>query len=249
MHEGILGRTKGAALSILAVAALALGGCRPEPTELEPAATAGTGAGAEAPTSQPEAGGENEDIRLTAHADGWEGWRAIQRRVTPLRVTLHNDSERAIVLRYDAFAVRGHLDTYAVVPPYRMEGDVDTYVATADFDPVGPPGLAGHGFSIAPPYAGVYPSATVADGYAWDAAYYGGYDGFWTDVELPTEQMLERVLPEGIVGPGGYVDGVLFFEHVPREETGLILFAELESTGADAPVARFEIPLVVEDEG
>jgi hypothetical protein len=41
----------------------------------------------------------------------------------------------------------------------------------------------------------------------------------WREIVLPTEEILERALPEGVIDPGGQVEGFLHFAKVDVEES------------------------------
>jgi hypothetical protein len=235
-------------LGLVAVAACVAVGCRSEPTELQPA-PAGEVGGGEVPPPGAERTVQEAGVRLTAEADGWLGWDAIQRKVTPLRVRLDNDGDKPVLLQYEAFVVTSERgERYAVVPPFEMDQDVETYVAVDRYGPITEPYWDYDLFSVAPYYARTYPGFAVYDTYAWDAGYYGPYANYWVDVDLPTREMIYRVLPEGVVEPGGFVEGVLFFEHVPEDARGLTLRAVLKNPDTDQVFARMEMPLVLEEE-
>jgi hypothetical protein len=172
--------------------ALAMG-CRNEPTELQPAVAGG----GESPPPAATLSEQDSGVSLVAEADGWTGWQPIQRQVTPLRVRIHNEGAEPIVVRYDAFVVRGEdpEQSYGVVPPMTMDQEVETYVASNAYGPIADPYYDSNAFSVAPYYSGVYPGMAVSNGYAFDAGYYNTWDGYWVDTELPTEEMLERVMP------------------------------------------------------
>ena len=90
---------------------------------------------------------------------------------------------------------------------------------------------------MAPYYSAVYSTMGVYDPY-----YYDAYETYYADIDLPTPEMLQHALPEGVVDPGGSVTGFIYFEDVsddvPRVEfrgqlvdasTGTIPFAVEES--------------------
>jgi len=237
-------------LSIAALCALlGLAGCRSEPTELQPA-------------NEPTAGAENEpadapvaeaddDVHVSIRPEGWLGWDAIQRYVTPMHVTVNNQGDTPVLVRYESFVVRGAGATYRAVPPWQMDQEAQGFVARHTYAPIEDPLATWSGYQLAPPYSPVYPSDTVVRSQGFSSNYYAGFEGYWTEAELPTEEMLRRVIPEGLLAPGGQVDGVIFFEHVPEDATGLELHVELATEGApDAPdaYARMTIPLVVQNE-
>lgn len=235
--------------TVALVALLGVAGCRSEPTELQPA-------------TEPTAGAENElaagsavqtdnGVRVVVRPDGWLGWDAIQRYVTPMRVTVTNSGDTPVLVRYESFTVHGAGDTYRAVPPWQMDQEATGFVARHVYSPIDDPLATWSGYQLAPPYSTVYPSDTVARSQGFDANYYAGFEGYWRDEALPTEEMLRRVLPEGLLTPGGEISGVLFFEHVPAGAVGLELHVDLATEGSPTATdayARVTIPLVVENE-
>lgn len=225
----------------LSLAYLALGlslGCRAEPTELRPSAgaTAHT-AGAESAFG---AGDEAEGVALVAMPDAWTGWTGIERAVTPLRVRVDNQSDRSIVVRYDHFKVSSPDHLYAAIAPMQM----DERVMRAYSGPIDPVWSYDR-YTVAPYYQNAYPAFGVYSDYPWNRSYWSPYPADWIDVELPTAEMLRRVLPEGVIAPGGHVEGVLFFEHVPDDATSLRLEASFPDARSDEVIARLEVPVVV----
>lgn len=226
-------RTMLCALGALTVAA----GCRNEPTELQPASFAGG-----------EVTERSAGILLTAQPDGWRGWDAIQRAVTPLRVRLRNTSDTPIVIEYSSFEVVAPTGTFAALPPLAMDQEVEVVIGPGA--PIIDPVWQDPAFAVAPQYAGYYPGARVYPGYeyGWRGATSARPTPVFAEVELPTHEMLEQMLPEGVLDPGGEIEGVLFFEHVPAGTWGLELQAAFRDPATGAVVTRLSIPLTVEDE-
>lgn len=85
--------------------------------------------------------------------------------------------------------------------------------------------------------------------YAWPP-YYGPYVYYWGPryyPEGPTEAVMARGLPEGVLHPGGTVSGYVYFQHAANQTTGLDL--SFVVNGADGKrLTTLHVPLeVVED--
>lgn len=146
---------------------------------------------------------------LTVTADGsvWDGSPTnLDTKVTPVWVTLHNKTGQPLRIQYDEFVLRGARGgSYAALTPYALRA-VDS----------GPRYEVSNGgyferFSIAPYLAPHYPWLPV-----WGSPLPSGLDGHSvTDrAILPTTSMIERALPEGVLGDGGTASGYLYFQRV-----------------------------------
>jgi len=83
-------------------------------------------------------------------------------------------------------------------------------VSGQQYNPIPDPGFGYTAFELAPGYSDYYPSVRpCADPY-----YYGYYYPRWRSINLPTDGMLRRALPEGILNSGGRLDGYLYFEEL-----------------------------------
>ncbi len=66
----------------------------------------------------------------------------------------------------------------------------------------------------------MYPDLTVTD-YDVEPETEDDYDATWypywgtVEARLPTPTMLQNALPEGVIKPGGRLDGYVYFQHVP----------------------------------
>jgi len=102
-----------------------------------------------------------------------------------------------------------------------VKGTVSEPLMARRYRPIDPIGFDYRYFRVAPHYRTVYPSLSVytADPFFFDPYYYSHYYPYWQRVriELPTREMLRRVLPEGVLAEGGRLEGFLYFERV--EET------------------------------
>lgn len=146
-------------------------------------------------------------ITVEARARAWAAEPAdLHTRVTPLLVGISNESTRPLRIRYDAFAlVTARGPSLAAIPPYDV-GDSATR-------PVAVVGRPARGFAVAPYLARYYPDLPTANAsFPFDSVHYRTYAPRLRDGELPTWQMVQQALPEGVLAPGGSVRGFVYFE-------------------------------------
>src|SRR5690606_19690884 len=142
-------------------------------------------------------------VVLTTEVDAWTGNSEVLANVTPVKVTLLNNSGAPLRIQYRQFVLRAEDGTsIPALPPYRIEGSVTAPVAVLEYDPAAP-GFLHDGFRIDPVYADAYPGI-VPYGYPIrrDLDYYNRYYARWRK-PLPTQEMVTQALPEGVVEPGG----------------------------------------------
>jgi hypothetical protein len=163
-------------------------------------------------------------IEVAVAPGAWPGRSDIRRYTTPLEVTIENGSDRPVTLRYQDFALVSEAgEVYAALPPFEIDGRIRERAGTAVAHPVWPtPGFYHHRFYVSPYYAHFYPSLRRhPPPFYYDPFYYDFYYDriytIWREVDLPTEEMLEQALPEGVIQPGGRVSGTVYFQPVdPR---------------------------------
>jgi hypothetical protein len=68
-----------------------------------------------------------------------------------------------------------------------------------------------------------------------DRNYSNAYCSIFSEAKLPTPQMFDLLLPEGVVDNGGHAAGFLYFEKVDNDEKDIAFRADL----ADAASGRF----------
>jgi hypothetical protein len=179
-------------------------GCAMGP-ELTPAPAANRVAGLE-----DAAIGEVAGVRTVVRADAWTGVPAALPELTPLQTSIENHSGRPLRIQYRQFALVALSGRrYAALPPYKIEGTAVTS------GPIMAPAFPYREFSFAPYYN---PTPLELPGwpgpFPYDPDYGTRYYGLWR-APLPTEDMLEKALPEGVLKAGGYLQaGFLYFEEV-----------------------------------
>lgn len=201
------------------MAALMLAGCAQNPS-LAPASDAELVAGTAVAIATAA------DIAVTAQGDAWRDRVDIDEALTPLRVSIVNNGDRSLLINYADFALVGDYgQRYAALPPYAIDATVTEPVLARTYVPLQRLYITHDGFYIAPHYHRVYPGLTPFERHRlyYDSRYYNHYYPYWQRMrtvaryELPTPEMLERALPEGVLEPGGRLEGFLYFEKLPAE--------------------------------
>ena len=226
-----------AALSLIA----ALSACE-SITNLAPAPSAESAKGKPQSAIATEA-----DIQVVAAAPEWPGHYAIGSEVTPMRLVISNRGEQPISVRYSKIRLIDPSGTsYGALPLYQIKGEVETTVEFRNSRPIYEPGFRGQRFRPAPYYSMVYPHYPVYSGPFYnDHGYYDAYDSYFVGVELPTDRMREEALPEGVLEPGGRVEGWVYFEKVPEELPRVVLRTDLENARTGRTFGELRVPFVV----
>ena len=128
---------------------------------------------------------------------------------------------------------------HGALPPLEIEGSVQEPVQEA---------FGYRGFVGAPHYAGRYRHFPLHAGpYPYDPFYYDTYYDYWAEIDLPTQEMIGRALPEGVLEPGGYVQGWLYFEKVSDDASSRVVFrADLVDQASGRTFGEVRIPFRVE---
>lgn len=228
----------------LGVLVLATAGCIPE-ARLQPRPEARSLAG-----ERSAAVAESTGVRLIADGDAWKGHPGnLERRLTPVEVRLENHSGRPLSIRYEHFDLLGQSRfRYAALSPLLMQ----------EASEAGPVCVARY----APSYSwGLYTSWGPRWGWRspsswrpwWPGPYYDPfYDPFYgpgpyvrCEEPLPTQDMMERALPEGNLEDGGTVSGFLYFQGVADRERQVTLQVQLVDASTGEPFGELSIPFQV----
>jgi hypothetical protein len=97
------------------------------------------------------------------------------------------------------------------------------------------------------PYWGYGYAGIGAWPYWWgpDTGYYDTYYPYMRALRLPTRSMLRKGIPEGVIAPGGYVQGFLFFSKVHPNLTRVAFVAKLRGAHTGQRFATIRIPFQV----
>ena len=153
-------------------------------------------------------------VRVEARVNAWKwGPATLEQSVTPVLVQIDNNSTRPLLIRYTSLQLIGNAQRrLSAMPPYDINGTLQqSYTVRNPFY-----GIAG--FDVAPYLWRYYPFLTRFDGaFPYDSYYYDPYITRFRQVQLPTPEMIQRALPEGVLRPGGRLTGFVYFEPVSND--------------------------------
>jgi hypothetical protein len=176
------------------------------------------------------------DVEVVARAGAWRGWpRDLPRFVTPIHVSLVNRGAGPVRVGLDSFAlVSSSGPRRDPIAPEEVRGVV--------FEPP-PAALPSAGFSLGPM------------GRPWEPDWVlgGPMIGAWADpvartgeqFSLPTPDVRNLALREGVLEPGRAASGFVYFERVPGWATPVNVAAQLIDAASGEPLDRVDIPLVL----
>jgi hypothetical protein len=181
-------------------------------------------------------------VHVEVVADAWpERWDFGD--VQPLLVTIENNSGTKLRIRADQFAVIGPSATGATLPPFDIR---ETAIADPWFTPGRYP-YSVNGFWVAPYLSRYYPDLRPFGGaFVYDPWYYSTFYAAMARVKLPTNDMLLRAIPEGVLEPGGRVTGFLYLENKPRSGDECTFVADLVSADNGEHFGRVRVPIEVD---
>jgi hypothetical protein len=182
------------------------------------------------------------DVRVVLQTTHWPGPTAIQQEITPVRVLITNQGKDPIAIRYQDFALYTPSgERLGAIPPFEVSGSVQQPITAGPA--VMSPTFSWTGFSVAPAYAPIYPTLTPwGSGFAWDPWYYRNYSSYWVNVPLPSPDMLAAALPEGVLQPGGRLDGWLYFPGIPRSADTVTFHAAITNPLTGIVSHDLEVP-------
>lgn len=194
--------------------------------------TTGAGEGAMA-----TAGG----VRVVARSEAWQ-WdpKDLNSKVTPILIELQDDGDRPAQVRYNRISLvdaDGH--RFHAMPPYDIDMNITERYQVQN------PYYGFSRFAVAPYLSRYYPRFLRYNGaFAYDPAYYSPYITRYRAVELPTVDMVQRALPEGVLSPGGTASGFVYFESLDRDARTLTLEVEIVDADANTVLGTARIPFV-----
>jgi hypothetical protein len=218
----------------VAVALAVIAACAPRPT-LTPAPEAQPAPGPPGGATAVAAG-----VEVRAWPEQWDADPAnLVAEVTPLLVRLENRGTQDVLIRYELFELRNPAgDNFSAIPPFELDATV--------VEPIMVPRYPVTGFRVAPHLRAYYPRLSpFADPFALDRAFWTRHHTAWRDIQLPTADMVQMALPEGVLEPGGVVSGFVYFERLTEQPTEVTLDYRL-TTPAGNDVGSVRIPFSVE---
>ena len=220
---------------VLAALLASVGTCATEP-ELLPASGHTSAIGRRSLAVESRSG-----VTVTADGSVWDGSpKNLVTEVTPVWVTLQNGTGRPFRVQYDEFTLRGTSGaSYIALAPYALRASRSNPVFEV------PNGGYFDKFRVAAYLAPFYPWLPVWDG---PLPYGPSIHSVAWRASLPTDSMLDRALPEGVLENGGTASGYLYFQKVGTQEGKVTFLAWLqEPTWAPQPthgLASIDIPFL-----
>ncbi len=203
---------------------------------------------------------ESGGVRVWVNGDAWRADPLDLRDVlTPVHVNIENSSTRPVRLAYGDFSLVGDSGMrYAAMSPLRADSQLprsergpspseEPVLVLAVAHRASParvqPRFRHRQFYIAPQYEYYYPGYPLW-GSPFPYTYFGGGPYSWPRT-LPTDDMIAEALPEGVLEPGGQVDGFVYFQGVTQRETRVRFDYKLYDARADSTLGEVIIPLRV----
>lgn len=188
-----------------------------------------------------------QGVHVTARADSWGGDARISSEVTPVRVLIKNDSEASIAIRLRNFELVENEQSYRPLPLHDIEGLVLVDEVAARGSELELAARRALSFKFAPFYKATDPELdTYAGEFGVDEEYLTTFGPEFDMTSLPTETMWRAALPEGVLMPGGYLDGYLYFQQLPGSMTSASFQATFPRAAVPTVVATFDMPVQLE---
>lgn len=229
-------------LAIVAALPLALAACQ------NGGANEGQGMAAEEEEVQLKETAESETsgIEVTATVKAWPGEAFIKKEVTPVRISIDNDSEdKSVDVSYKRFRlVEDDGDVRAALPPFQIEGEAPEVRIGAEYEVIDYDWV-GTEYDIYDVYDPIYGDDVVVSDVDWvyEPDYYVDHYTYWADSSLPTTEMLVLALPEGVVRPGGMLQGWMYFEEVDVTADEVTLKADLVDPNTNEKLGEIDLDL------
>jgi hypothetical protein len=160
----------------------------------------------------------------------------------PAHVEIRNRSDRPLRVRYDAFALEaGGAPQAGAVPVLLIDRAGDNMPGVG--------GLSGaawerRDFEIAGDYAVLYPDMPAYEG-AFEATTVDAYRSRAGSAEpagIRDQELLASTIPEGVIRPGGRVEGTLWFENIDQADSTLAFTMDLVDASTGEEFGTIQVP-------
>lgn len=194
-----------------------------------------------------------DGINIITKVNYWKNNPQVKQYVTPVYVTINNNSGKDLKISYEQFAlISPDGKRFAALPPFGVTGEVSSPALIQQYNPILVPGFTYRGFLIAPYYSSIYPQIPVCENeFYFDPLYYNNYYNYWDQMQydLPTPRMIDDALPEGVLKKGGEISGFIYFEKIEDVNSNKVEFkADLINSKTGNNFAVISIPFSVVNE-
>lgn len=151
-------------------------------------------------------------VYVAASGDAWQGEEKVLEHVTPVKININNNHGSLLKISYSLFSLRDMSGIlYSALPPYSIKGSIQEPVTASNY--------YCPGFYVAPYYAPFYPRLPgYRDPFYYDPFYYEHYYNCWKEIKLPTKEMLDEAIPEGVLENGAEASGFLYFQKIGKAD-------------------------------
>jgi hypothetical protein len=194
---------------------------------------------------------ETVAVDVVAESGAWPTDEPIEQGLLPIKVRIDNHTDRPLKLRYEDLALVGFSgDRYFALPIHNvLLAGTESGKKAKDKISVEVPKFAQVSFRIAPSYSEIFPNSEAFPSHFDQNRTYTEYHRSQWDPELkPTLEMFSRLLPEGVLGAGGYVSGFLYFQEVEGWERGLRLEMAVVRGDQETASATVNVPVTPAEE-
>ena len=178
------------------------------------------------------ASGEVGGVRVVATAEAWRGFpQNLSDELVPLLVTIENNSPRAISVALRSFTLETASGAQLeALPPSRITDRVIEPRPTS-YASAWPP------FDGPPVFARWYRDPYFLRGWPPPA---------YLVIQLPTQDMIEHALREGVVEPGSAVSGFVYFDEPRGRPKSVVLTARIVDAAGGQELGAVMIPFVAD---
>lgn len=181
-----------------------------------------------------------DGIVLVADGTAWKGTpKNLERSFTPVYIQVENRGNRPLRIEYGAFSLVGTVSRfrYAALPPLSLSDSLHSVNQGTGGSGSAAGFSSGWGMGRYRRFGvGSYMGPFFPDPY---------YYGYQCQEPLPTQDMLQKALPEGTLEPGGQMSGFLYFQGVGHREGQVVLQAQLVDSETGEPLGTLDIPFQV----
>lgn len=211
----------------------------------------------EKPDLVPKDGGANilsetetitvDSVKVTVSSDAWTGDPEIKKKVTPLMLSIENENEQPIQVTYDNISlVSEDGDVYHGLPVYDVKGEIENMILADTNALVVESEIDYERFYLYPLYNPIYTDMPLAESEFYEEpGYYKEYYKRWPGDNLPTEEIKNKALPEGILTKGGTLSGFVYFEKVDPDLETVTFKTNLINAETNQVFGTVELPFWV----
>lgn len=190
-------------------------------------------------------------VRILARPETWPGGKAIAFKTTPVYLKIENRSDAPLLIRYSDFKVLTPAGrTFSALPVCLIDTKVRgpivpgmlPMLTAAAYPPIEEPLFEFRDFRVAPYLKSLYPTVPAHEGeFPYDLAYNQRQSNYWQHTDLPNLDMILRAVPEGVLHPGGWIAGWLYFQKFEPMPAGTLVVGLTKLSGQTLPPVRIPI--------